>query len=282
VNAFRSENQLSPRINVVWAPTDTTTIHAGYARYFTPPPFELVASETIAKFANTTGAPNNTADDAPRSERTNYYDVGAQQKIGRLTLGVDGYWRDAKFLIDEGQFGAPIILTPFNYEVGRIRGVEFSGTYDQGPFSAWANFAIAKGQGEHIVSSQFNFTPDDLAYIATHFIYLDHNQTYTASAGASYRFGALKLSGDLLYGSGLRTTPPGAPPNGGHVPGYVQVNLGSVYRVNLGAAGPLDIRFDVINVFDEKYEIRDGTGVGVGAPQWGPRRGFFGGISKDF
>ena len=48
-----------------------------------------------------------------------------------------------------------------------------------------------------------------------------------------------------------------------------------------GIAG-LTVRFDVINVFDEKYEIRDGTGVGVGAPQYGPRRGLFGGVSKSF
>ncbi len=30
--------------------------------------------------------------------------------------------------------------------------------------------------------------------------------------------------------------------------------------------GPLDVRLDVINLFDAKYEIRNGTGVGVGAP----------------
>ena len=32
--------------------------------------------------------------------------------------------------------------------------------------------------------------------------------------------------------------------------------------------------------FIRKYEIRDGTGVGVGAPQFGPRRGFFVGLSQ--
>jgi hypothetical protein len=34
------------------------------------------------------------------------------------------------------------------------------------------------------------------------------------------------------------------------------------------------------NAFDRRYEIRDGTGVGVGAPQFGPRRGLFFGLSK--
>ena len=36
----------------------------------------------------------------------------------------------------------------------------------------------------------------------------------------------------------------------------------------------------MINVFDKKYEIRDGSGIGVGAPQFGARRGFFVGLSK--
>ena len=52
--AFDSENQLSPRINMVWTPTDTTTIHAGFSRYFSPPPIELVASTDIALFDGTT------------------------------------------------------------------------------------------------------------------------------------------------------------------------------------------------------------------------------------
>jgi hypothetical protein len=32
----------------------------------------------------------------------------------------------------------------------------------------------------------------------------------------------------------------------------------------------------------KNYEIRDGAGVGVGAPQFGARRGFFAGIAKTF
>ena len=38
LNAFRHENQLSPRVNLVWIPMDGTTVHAGYARYFSPAP----------------------------------------------------------------------------------------------------------------------------------------------------------------------------------------------------------------------------------------------------
>jgi outer membrane receptor protein involved in Fe transport len=282
VNALRDENQLSPRINFVWTPTDTTTVHGGYARYFTPPPFELVASEDVVKFLGTTAQPAVLQDTTPYADRENYFDLGVQQKVGsHLTLGVDGYLRRDKNLIDEGQFGAPIILTPFNYARGKIQGVEFSATYNAGPFSAYANFAETKGQGENIVSSQFNFDPGDLAYIQNHYIYLDHDEHYSASLGATYRFEGSKVGFDAIYGSGLRAD--GAVPNGDELPGYWQVNATAQHRFNwAGMGGPLDVRFDVINLFDKKYEIRDGTGVGVGAPQWGPRRGFFVGVTKTF
>jgi outer membrane receptor for ferrienterochelin and colicins len=280
--AFRRENQLSPRVNVVWTPIEGMTLHAGYARYFTPPPLELVASETVAAFVGTTAQAPGTQNDTPRSERANYFDVGVEQKFGNgLTLGVDAYDKEATNLLDEGQFGAPIILTPFNYAKGYARGVEFSGNYVHGPLSAYANVAISQAKGRGIDSSQFNFNPAELAYIQTHYIYLDHDQTYTLSGGASYRFGSTRFSTDVIYGSGLRSTPDGAPPNSGHLPGYTQVNL-SVAHEFARPDGPLTLRADLINAFDEKYEIRDGSGVGVGAPQFGPRRGLFVGVTKAF
>ena len=60
-----SEWQLSPRVNLVWRPTPTTTVHAGYARYFTPPRQEFISSATLAKFADTTAAPEVTQNSAP-------------------------------------------------------------------------------------------------------------------------------------------------------------------------------------------------------------------------
>ena len=36
------------------------------------------------------------------------------------------------------------------------------------------------------------------------------------------------------------------------------------------------------NVFDESYELRDGSGIGVFAPQYGARRGLFGSVTETF
>lgn len=280
-DAYRQEHQFSPRANLVWQPGGGTTAHIGYARYFSPPPFELVASTSVARLVGTSGAAYSLTNTTPFAERQDYYDVGVQQKLGGgVSLSLDTYYRRSHNLIDEGQFGAPIVLTPFNYRRGTIKGIEGNITYQHGPWLLYGNFAAAKAQGKDIVSSQFAFDPADLAYIQNHYIYLDHDQTYTGSAGAAYAFkqgplSGTKLGADLLYGSGLRTD--GDVPNGGKLPAYAQLNLSVSHKfVHPG----IEVRLDVTNATDHKYEIRDGSGIGVGAAQYGPRRGVFVGISK--
>jgi outer membrane receptor protein involved in Fe transport len=288
-NAFSNGGQLSPRVNLVWQALQDTTLHAGYSRYFTPPPFELVGSETFAKFLNSTALPPGsvTADTAPSAERADYYDVGVQQKLlGRLTLGVDSYYEPSKNLIDEGQFGAPIILTPFNYRDGRIAGIEFTANYTSNGFSTYGNLAFQSARGRDIVSSQFNFSTQELAYIAGNYIHLDHEQRVTASAGGSYLWQDTRFSADMLFGTGLRSdlefADGSAIPNGDHLPSYTQFNLGASHAFHFEGSGALSARVDVVNLLDKDYEIRNGTGVGVGAPQFGARRGVFFGLSRDF
>jgi len=285
--AFTSGSQLSPRVNFVWQAAENTTLHAGYSRFFSPPPFELVGSTTVQKFLNTTFEPTVKQDDPVKAERSNYYDVGLEQNLSKaLTVGVDGYYKQAIHLIDEGQFGAPIILTPFNYRYGQVYGVEFTGQYNVSHFQAYGNLALQRAIGKHFESSQFNFSPDDLAYVADHYIHLDHEQQMTASGGAAWLWHGTRLSGDLLAGSGLRASldlPNGTSiPNGAHLPYYRQVNLGAIHAFDAQGLKGLTARVDVINAFDQKYQIRNGTGVGVGAPQCGQRRGYFVGVSQTF
>ena len=283
--AFARAHQLSPRINVVWQALDDTVVHAGYSRYLSPPPFELVGNETIGKFAGTTAAAGGTQADTPQAEQANYYDIGVHQTLTRrLTVGLDTYYKQSHNLIDEGQFGAPIILTPFNYAHGKQYGAELTANFTAEALSAYMNLAYQSATGKAIDSSQFNFSAANLNYIASHYIHLDHEQQFTASGGFSYLWSGTRYSADFLVGSGLRATatlPDGSSiPNGTHLPQYTQFNLGISHAFHLGGAGTLTARMDVINAADEIYQIRNGTGIGVGAPQFGPRRGLFVGLTK--
>ncbi|SFR92730.1 Outer membrane receptor proteins, mostly Fe transport [Dyella sp. OK004] len=278
----RTESQLSPRLGVVYQATDSTTVHAGYSRYFTPPATEMVTISNIAKFDGTTNAVSNPGNATPLSERSDYFDAGIAQNVTpALTLGLDTYYRKVTRLQDEGQFGAALVYSTFNYARGHIGGVEFTANYDEGPISAYFNFAYNRSMGKKVLTSQYNFSVDDLAYIDNNYIHLDHDQRYTSSGGISYAIdGATKVGANYLYGSGLRRG--GAVPNGDSMPDYFQLNLSLSHDFNFDSVGTLHTQLAVINALDRTYQLRDGTGIGVGAPQFGPRRGLYLSLQKDF
>lgn len=66
------------------------------------------------------------------------------------------------------------------------------------------------------------------------------------------------------------------------MPAYFQLNLSVSHDFDFASTGKLHTQHAVINVLDRSYELRDGSGIGVGAPQWGPRRGVYLTVSKDF
>lgn len=282
--AFVDEHQLSPRLNLAYEIVPGTALHAGYARYFTPPPQELASEATVAAFSGTSNAPAVAQADPVRAERTNYFDIGITHRITHdWTVAIDAYDKDIRNLLDEGQFGQALILSPFNYARGYARGLELSTNYNLQPLSLYLNVAYGQAKGEDIVSGQDLFGADELAYIANHYVYLDHNQTYTLSGGATYDLPhANALSTDFTYGSGLRRTPVGGPPNGAALPAYTVVNASLTHTFPKTDLGTLEGRLSVVNLFDKTYLLRDGTGVGVGAPQYGLRRTFYAGVSLRF
>ena len=282
VSAFIDEQQWSPRVNVAYKISDATALHVGYSRYFTPPPQELAAQSSIDLYANTTNAPGVPVSSNVRAERTHYLDAGISHKLNaKLTLTADAYYKNIKNMLDEGQFGQALILSPFNYEKGVVKGLEVSAIYAEKNWGVYLNAAMQKAQARHIISGQALFGADELAYIATHDIYVDHDQTVTLSGGAHTHFGDSHLSADFLYGSGLRQTPAGGAPNSGTLPRYVTVNTTFTHSWKT-PLGKVEARLALINLFDQSYLLRDGSGVGVGAPQFGARRSVYAGVSTSF
>ncbi len=279
VDAYVSEGQISPRLGFVFQATDSTTLHAGYARYFTPPPAELISQTDIALFEGTTNQLPTNVNAETLSERSNYFDAGVQQKIGDdLTLGLDAYYREVHNLLDEGQFGAALIFSPFNYDQGRVRGLEFSANYTSGNISTYLNLSWNRAMGKQVVTGQYNFAQDELDYIASHWVHLDHDQRLTGSGGINYNWNGTRLGADFLYGSGLRADFA----NTAHLPAYYQISLSANRDFDVPALGKTSVRLAIINATDQVYEIRDGSGIGVGAPQYGPRSGVYVGLTKEF
>jgi outer membrane receptor protein involved in Fe transport len=279
VNTVSNEQQLSPRLGLVYDLSDQTRLHAGYARYFTPPPTEKIDNTTVAKFLGTTNALPSDANTSIRSERSNYFDVGlSHQLTPKVTLGVDAYYRQVRHLQDEGQFGNALVFSPFNFEQGRIKGIELTSTYRDGGFAAYANLARSQALGRGIESGQFHFGPDELAYIASNWVHLDHDQSWAGSAGVTYGRGLTTYSADIIFGSGLRR----GFVNTEHLPGYGQLNISVAHRFELGQLGKFDTRLALLNVADHVYQLRDGSGIGVGAPQFGPRRTVYLSVSRPF
>ena len=139
---FVDANQLSPRASLVYKPFLGTSIHAGYARYFTPPYQAQATQSNIALFANTTNQPDIFLADPVKPERSHYFDVGVDQNVlPGLDVGIDAYYKMAKDMIDDGQFGAAVVLTQFNYARGYSEGGEFKIKYHNGNFTAYGNFA---------------------------------------------------------------------------------------------------------------------------------------------
>jgi len=279
VHAYITANQLSPRVSIVYKPAPATTLHIGYARYFTPPPAQLLAPSTVAGFQNTTNAALSNGNGQVKAQSSNYYDAGIMQKFGPdITVGLDGYYRQVKNLLDEGQFGSAMIFTPFNYQQGKIYGVELTAAYHHKNVSAYVNLARSTAMGKGIVSGQYNFAPAELNYIASHWIHLDHDQMLTGSAGISYVLHKTTISLDSIYGSGLRS----GFANISHLPAYFTLNATLFHRYKSAAFGVIEARLSMLNMMDKIYKLRDGTGVGVGAPQYGPRRSVYVTLSKVF
>jgi outer membrane cobalamin receptor len=290
-SSFDDETQLSPRINFIYKASEATTLHAGYARYFTPPPVENVPGSTVAQFAGTSNAPASIQDDPVKAERSDYFDAGISRQLAPgLQVGIDTYYKHARNQLDDGLFGQTLILSAFNYAKGEIHGTELTVSYTRGGFSTYANLARASAKGTNWTSSQFLFDPDDLAYVRTHWIALDHDQKLTGSLGASYHWkvdhGDARIYFDALYGSGLRTdataSDGSAIPNGGTVPSSYTLSAGAERTFKVGLNRFWKVRLDIVNLTDNSYALRDGDGVGVNAAQYGMRRGIFGSVGYTF
>ena len=238
-NQYVNENQISPRVNVIYKPFEKTALHAGYARYFTPPPEESVENTNPLEYNNTTNAAEVTTNSPVPCESSHYFDAGVTQEIlPGLSTGLDAYYKIAKNQLDMGQFGAAVIFSPFTYNQGIVEGIELSTSYKKYGWDVYNNVAVSRAMGRGISSGEFQFGQDELNYINNDWVHLDHDQTVTISQGVSYTLKGTKVYVDMLYGSGLRR-------------GFANTSAErAYYPINMGLEQSFNF-FDIISVANQ-------------------------------
>ncbi len=268
MESFADESQLSPRINLAYTPQEGLVFHAGYARYFQTPTFEAITTRSAKAFAGTTQAVTVPTNFNVYAERDNYFDAGVvSQPMKNLTISEDAYYILASDAIGAGQFGAVPIISPYNYQLGRTWGAETSINYRFHGIFLNANFTYLIAQATNLITQQYNFPPDQLAYVASHYIPRSQAQVYTSSGQVGYRWRDWLFTADSFYGSGLW----GGFANTFEFPATWQVDAAVAHSLTLPEVGQSVARLMVINVFNRTNLLQNGTGLGVFAPAYLPR-----------
>lgn len=255
---------VEPRVSAVWESPSGFTAHAGYARYASAPP--LGEDSTDGRLAD---------------ERDDYFDAGAQQKLGSLTLGIEGYFRAAQDVIAEHVTLGAAAPSAFGFARGRFRGVEFSAAYANGPVNAWANLSLSKSQGRTIIDSGGLFSAATRAGAEGRWINLATDRPVSASAGVGWRIGKLTLSGDLLAGSGTVRTFSPSDPNGARASAFATIGLAAVYHLDV-AGRPLDLRADLTNLTNAHRLENDAANLEGDWTRFSPGRSILIGVEQSF
>ena len=280
IQGFYNEGQVSPRAGVTYKHDQSNVFHAYYGRLFTPPNVEQVAV-TQLNTQNTTAAPDDPTGFRPRAERAHYFEVGSYHALHRkATLELTAYYKLSHYLSDAGQFGSTPLLNFFAFERGWQRGIDGALKVQfTDNLTGRGNVAWGQCKGYGLQSGQYLLDQAEINDISSPGgVFCDHSQLMTSSAVVSYRlWERTAFTGQMLYGSGLRTAEPGAKTNSSHENSYTVYNASITHTIPLPWHGQkMLLGFDVINLFDQQYFINRGEGsIGLGIAHAGMPRSYF-------
>ncbi|MGD9850051.1 MAG: TonB-dependent receptor [Nitrospirales bacterium] len=279
IQALTNDGQISPRVGATYALTSNHVFHAYYGRLFTPPNLEAVPFLQLNTIG-TTAEPENLTNRTVKPERAHYFEVGSSHALGEaVTVEITGFYKLSKNLSDAGQFGSTPMLNFFAFKRGWQRGVDlaikakFSDTlYGRG------NVSWGQCRGKKLQSGFFLLEQDEIDDINTSSgVFCDHMQLVTSSAILTYRpFLHTTLTGQMLFGSGLRTADPGGKTNSTHSASHTTYNLSLDQVVPLWDGYKVVLGFDIINLLDQQVFLNQGEGsIGLGVSHANLPRSFF-------
>jgi outer membrane receptor protein involved in Fe transport len=267
LTGFTNNNQVDPTLNLSYLATPDTTLHGGIARYMQVPSFQGISPNASTAFAGTVaGGPPGVTN--PLTEDDVEIDVGVVHHVSpQLTLSEDNFYERTHHYLDTGQFGVVPIFAPFNYDNGYIWGNEVGASFKNGGFSAYANFTYGRNLQQGVVTGQFNFDPNELAWLDSHHIALDHQPIFGLSGGATYAWREWSFSVDSIFNTGLRA----GFADSMTLPDVWQVNASVERAFDVPGVGKVTDRVSVLNLFNRVNLIRPAEGIGIFQSAYGPR-----------
>ena len=147
-----------------------------------------------------------------------------------------------------------------------IYGVEFSANWRTERLLLYGNLAISRSEGEdhhlrpvHFRAEELARSPASMSAPTT----TSCSPPRPARSGRPGRVGVSRRPCSTAMGCAPASpTPRSSPPT--------PPSISACSRISVLPDGcTWTARFDIINVFDTRYKLRDGSGIGVGAPQYG-------------
>ncbi|MGH7232144.1 MAG: TonB-dependent receptor, partial [Nitrospiraceae bacterium] len=274
-----NEGQVSPRIGATYKANQANVFHAFYGRMFTPPNLEAISFAKLNTIG-TTAEPENLTNNKTRAERSHYFEVGSYHALTKkATLELTAYYKLNRFEGDAGQFGTTPLLNYFAFERGWQRGIDGALKVQMtDKLFGRANVAWGQCKGYGLQSGHFLLEQAEIDDINSRGgVFCDHSQFVTSSAVLSYRIlERTTVTGQMLYGSGLRTADEGGKTNSIHEDPYTVYNLSVTHVFPLPNKQKFLVGFDMINLFNEQYFYNRGEGsIGLGIAHAGMPRSFF-------
>ena len=280
------DDALSPRIGLAYhIPKTKTVLRAAYNRWFQTPQNEGLLVSSAPQLAFLTPAALGVR--AVPAERTDFYELGLQQQIGRyIRLDISHYVKNIRDFQDKNQFLDTPIFFPVAIARGDVRGQEVR--LDVAPvhrFSGYISYANSKAVATApVVGGLFIGDIDPTLFTPGFQFDADHDQRNTATFGLTYDvFKNAWTSFTGRYESGtpseidpveFAALPPYAQESLDPVRGRVRprtiLDVAAGWDLLKDAAVPMTLQFSVTNVTNKFFYYDFGSvfsGTHVGRPR---------------
>jgi len=248
---YSSDGLLQPRIGLEYLLSERTKLHAFYGKLFQPAPFENLR-EAFTVVGGGLGGPYNI-----KAESDDYFEAGVSQQVGEQQLmSLVAYYKNAANMLDDTGLLNTSLAQPYNYSFGYATGVELSIVGELAPnWSEFFNYAYEDARGEGISGGIFAFNSANIP--PNQYLFLDHVQLDTATAGLTYKKDSYWSTLQGLYGSGLRT----GPNNANTLPTHLTFDFTVGYKF-IGDSGwkGTHVAVDWLNITNLAYPITINNG----------------------